>query len=61
MEEVGELSGVLFALSQIRRKQDGWGWGLAWPASPQPQSLVLFSCDVNQQRMDWVGGFLVLH
>ena len=38
-----------------------WGGGRAGTAFSKPLSVVLPGHGFNQQRMDWVGGFLVLH
>ena len=38
-----------------------WDGGRAGTAFSKPLSVVLLGHGFNQQKTDWVGGFLVLH
>lgn len=64
-EDVGELSGILkaFFSGHWTNNRTGWGFVGGWlgPHSLKLPSVFLIVHDLNQQRMDWVGGFLVLH
>lgn len=66
-EDVDELLGILKAFFSGRLVKNRAGCGLAggggWLGlhSLKLYSVFLIVHDFNQERMDWVGGFLVLH